>query len=458
MDSSSTITFIGFVFLAIMAIMTWSLPRAQALIPALITTCYMPLGQVFMIGGLHFPIFRLLLLVGFCRVVARGEIQCLKMTLPDKLFLWWCLATLILGTLAAPSFDRLVNRGGAVYDALGAYFLFRCWIRNLDDVINAVRFLAWMIVPLAASMVIEKFTARNVFSMFGGVPAITVEREGTLRCQGAFMHPILAGTYGATMFPLFFGLWFQRGKSKRAALVGAASSAVITLAAGSSGAMLTMVASFIGFALWRYRYHMRRLRWGVVCVVIALSFVMKAPVWYLIARMSDIVGGTGWYRSYIIDQAIAHFNEWWLVGSTYTAHWAPAGQVLAVDPNNMDIINNYVSEGLAGGVVKLGLFLAIIVQGFKSIGRWMRARSVSNSDRLFVWSIGVVLMAHCVSFLSVSYYDQIVVMWYWLLATLSMLAANKVWLRNKLRLVGDVRPISGEVSGSGREPASTMVN
>jgi predicted transcriptional regulator len=182
------------------------------------------------------------------------------------------------------------------------------------------------------------------------------------------------------------------------------------------------MATMAGLAAWRVRDKMRLIRRGVVAAIVAMALLMNAPVWFSIARLSEIAGGTGWYRSYLIDQAVKHFDEWWLVGSTYTAHWAPAGEVVPSDPNNMDIINHYVAEGLGGGLVKLGLFIAMIVLCFKTIGRQAKQPGpMEVPSRIFVWSLGVCLFGHCVSFFSVSYFDQIIVMWYWLLATISML-------------------------------------
>jgi hypothetical protein len=171
------------------------------------------------------------------------------------------------------------------------------------------------------------------------------------------------------------------------------------------------------------RCRMRVIRWSISIAMLILAMVMKAPVWYLPARISDLMGGTGWHRSYLIDQAIGHFNEWCLFGSAVTAHWAPGGrQVLAVDPRNMDITNNYIAEGLSGGIVKLGLFVAMIVLSFKFVGRWTKSPDADlYSRKMFVWSMGICLLGHSLSFLSVAYFDQIVVMWYWLLASMSML-------------------------------------
>lgn len=348
-QGSSNVTILGLAFLLSMVFLTLRLGRQKALIPLLITTCYVPLGQQFVIAGLDLQFFRILLLAGWARVWFRNEMADLKLTTMDKLFLWWAAATVVMGTFADLSMSRFINRAGVTFNALGTYFLVRCWVRDNDDVIHGVRFLAVMIVPLALSMIVEKVTGRNIFYVFGGVPEFTGVREGRLRCQGAFRHPILAGTYGATLFPLFIGLWFARPADKVRAVVGAFSAMVVAVAAASSGALLAMMAAMAGMLVWRVRDHMRWVRWGMVIAIGVLAVLMNAPVWFIIARVSEVAGGTGWYRSYLIDQAIKHFDEWWLVGSTYTVHWAPAGEVVVGDPNNMDIINNYVAEGLGGG-------------------------------------------------------------------------------------------------------------
>jgi hypothetical protein len=421
--NTTHVTVLGLCFLLTMVALILRLGPAQASIPLLITVCYMPMGQEFNVGGLSFQYLRVLLLVGWCRALLLRETSALKFNKLDWIFLWWVAATLVLGTLANPTTERFISRGGEVYNALGAYYLFRCWIRDLDDLICLLRFLAVMIVPLAVSMVVEKFTTHNIFSVFGGVPETTGIRDGRLRCQGAFRHPILAGTYGATMVPMFVGLWFSAERQRLRAALGALSGIVVTIAAASSGALLAMLSAICALALWPLRYRMRYLRRVLVVSIIGMTFLMNAPVWYIFARLSVITGGTGWYRSYIIDQAIRHFDEWWLVGSTYTAHWAPGGEVVVGDPNNMDIINHYVAEGLGGGLVKLGLFITLIIMCFRTVGRWSsKALLTSSPIQRLIWSVGVCLFAHCVSFLSVSYFDHLIVMWYWLLAVFSMLA------------------------------------
>ncbi len=103
----------------------------------------------------------------------------------------------------------------------------------------------------------------------------------------------------------------------------------------------------VGLSFWAFRSNMRAVRWGIVFLLVALHAYMKAPVWFLIARLGDAVGGGGWHRAALIDAAIRHFNEWWLIGTTYTAHWMPT--TLAISPNSADLTNQFISEGVNGG-------------------------------------------------------------------------------------------------------------
>jgi hypothetical protein len=417
-QEESNVTPVAAVALLVTAWLIWTLPRRFAVCPLLVMTCLMPLGQQLILSGLHFPLYRLLLLVGALRIATKGETNGLKWTRLDTLFVCWVLVSLVFGTMSEPTQAHLVNRFGAAYNAIGTYFFVRCVVVDFEDIITGVRTLAFLSLPLAALMLVEKTTAHNLLSVFGGVPEITLVREGHLRCQGAFGHPIIAGTFGATQFPLFAALWFYRRSDRALAFAAIISAIVIATTASSAGALLTIFAGIGGLALWKARGCLGPLRWGALLALLGLPILMNSPVWYLIENASSVVGGEGAYRSWLIDQAIAHFNEWWLFGTTYTAHWGAArGQLIS--ENMVDIVNQYVAEGVGGGILKLGLFLVIIISCFKGLGQALRDKRPTSPTGFFIWAIGVSLFTHCVSFFSISYFDQMVVIWTWLLASIS---------------------------------------
>jgi hypothetical protein len=204
------------------------------------------------------------------------------------------------------------------------------------------------------------------------------------------------------------------------------SACTIAIAASSGGALLTMALGIIAFGFCRFWNQMRLIRCSLLALILTLAIIMQAPVWYLFARASNVVGGGGWYRSFLVDTTISHIQEWWLCGTTHTSHWAPACFVLAEDSENIDITSQYIAEGVRGGLVKLILFIVVIVQCFKALGRriWLGSADCGNS-RLLFWTLGVCLFTHCVSFWSIPYFDQMAVLWYWLLAVISRIACDE---------------------------------
>lgn len=309
---------------------------------------------------------------------------------------------------------------GNVYDGLGIYLIARALIRDLDDVVFNAKMLGIMIVPLAFLFIIERITGENPFSYLGGVP-ISEIRNGRIRCQGPFKHSILAGTFGATAIPLFMGLMVYSPRN-RALATGAVLAAIIILfTSSSSGPFLAFLTCIVGLTCWCFRAHVRAIRWGIATFFVVLHVYMKDPVWFVIARISDLLGGGGWYRSALIDAAVVHFDEWWLSGTAYTRHWLPSG--IPGNPDMVDIVNHYVSQGVNGGLLALVLFIWLIVKCFQATGSAVRDNArFSFPERFFIWSMGCTVLGHVVSFFSISYFDQMTLFWYFIIGASAHLA------------------------------------
>jgi hypothetical protein len=445
LQDASNVNGIAGIALVLMVLLTLALPRRFALSPLLMMIGLMPLGQQLVVAGLHFTLVRVLLVSGIVRIFVRRETSAIRWTGTDSLMIWWTIVTMVFGSMlfgfgGSPAdhesiWALFVNRSGDVFNASMGYFFVRCVVRDYADILTGIKTLAIVSVPIAILMIIEKVTAHNLLSVFGGIPEITQMREGHLRGQGAFRHPILAGTFGATATPLFIALWFCRTKDRFLSVVGTLSGLVITYTATSSGALIALVGGIGGLFMWNHREKLSLLRKSSVVVVIILSVVMQAPVWYVIAKASNLSGGgQGWHRAYLIDQAVSHFNEWYLFGTTYTAHWGPSGQVIAANPNMMDITNHYVMEGVKGGILKLFFFVALIVSSFRRIGAILRSLALPRGPAAFlVWTLGVSLFGHCLSFWSITYFDQLIIVWFWLIAVISSVPISNPALSQPLR-------------------------
>ena len=423
-EDLANINILGFAFGLILGGLTLLLPRRFAYIPFLVSASSITIGQRIDLLGINFHMMRILILFGWLRLYLRGEIQSLEWNRIDKAVLWWALVGVLTYTIRLGTFDGLISALGPAYNALGAYFFFRLLIRDWQDVRRIVLTISIIFIPLAILMAIENHTGRNLFSIFGGVPEITMIREGRLRCQGPFRHPILTGTFAATSIPLIIGLLMSPlNKKKTLIWIGLVGAFVVTMLSASSGPLMTLSAAILGLILWKFRQRTRLMFWGIILGIAFLHFViMKSPVWFLIGRLGNVIGGTGWHRSVLIDEAVKHFHEWWLLGTSYTAHWAKDWplMILPWEPNMIDITNQFIFIGVNGGMVPLLLFILILYRCFNGIGQLFRLSTEIPIWRKFLyWCMGVALLSHVVSFLSVAYFDQIIVFWWSLVAMIS---------------------------------------
>jgi len=124
---------------------------------------------------------------------------------------------------------------------------------------------------------------------------------------------------------------------------------------------------------------MRLIRWSVAGVLITLHLVMQAPVWALIARIDLMGGSSGYHRFELVNQTILRFREWWLVGTTNQAAWGW---------DMWDNIDWYVAQCTSGGLLTLILFVAVIVYGFKRIGKARKeAETAGDGSREFFYLV-----------------------------------------------------------------------
>jgi hypothetical protein len=396
------------------------LPRRSAFLPVIIAGCYMTLGQALVVWGLDFHLMRILILFGVVRVIVRRELSDIQLTPIDGVLATWLLVSTFLYVLFDGTHVSLIGRLGDAYNAAGLYLLVRASVRTLDDAVFVTRLCAIVIVPLSVLFILEGVTGRNPFAVLGGVSMFSEVRNGRVRAQGPFLHSILAGTFGATAWPVFAGLWVYGKGNRLLATFAILAAIVIVVASGSSGPLMALVVSALALICWVCRKLTRPMRWGLVLGIFSLHLVMNAPVWFLITRISDVTGGGGWYRAALIDAAVNHFDEWWLIGTGFTAHWMPTG--ILADKNSADIVNEFIAQGVKGGLISLLLFVWLIVMCFKTVGNAMRITPDDSwRQRFLIWSMGCALVAHIASFFSVSYFDQITIYWYLLIGMIAAL-------------------------------------
>lgn len=409
---------LGFLVLTSIAILILKLPRHLAICPILLGVIIITRGQNLNIAGFNFSSMRILVFFGLIRLISKKEIGSIQWNSMDTLIVVWVLWSSFSYVILRGTGQAINNRLGYVYDTLGIYFLLRHLIYDKDTIYSSIRFLACGLIICAFFMGIEYTTGRNIFSIFGGVSEFVEIRNGRLRCQCVFAHPILAGTFSATCMPFAVGLIAQGGRDRILGFSALFASSLIVLFAGSSGAIISFIASIIALALWFSRQHLKVIRLSAIIGLLALNFIMTAPIWFIFAHIEGMLGGgTGYYRSTLYDGAVNHFKEWWLIGTAYTRQWVPFAGTPLGDPDNVDITSTYIYYSVSGGLLSLFLFLAIIWGAFKRMGKAINAIALYEPKQaFFLWGIGSAVFSHAISFLSVFYYDQTIIIWYFVLA------------------------------------------
>jgi len=404
------------------------LPRAHAVVGIAVATCCVSTGQRLVVGGLDFTLLRLVVSFGLWRVILKGECN-RRWSVLDWLVASWLTSATLVYSAQWLSPSAFINRAGVAFEIGGLYFIMRCLIREYADVRYAVRIFAMFCILSMPFFLLEWSTGRNMFSIFGGVSPVTAVREGRLRCQGPFSHPILAGVFWASFAPLFAAMWSDRANARLLCILSVAASSLLVLLSASSTPVFALGIAVIGGALVRVRRHLGIIRICAVLAVLGLHLIMNKPVWHLLARVSAVGGSTGWHRFTVIDSVITHFDEWALLGTRSISHWSVW---------NGDITNEYVLQGIRGGVLTLALFLAVLYFAFKSVGVLWRAVEKDSAAFAMVWALGVGLSAQAASFVGVSYFGQVWTVFAFQLAVIASLTERVVLGRVSVPRFGGV--------------------
>lgn len=391
------------------------LPRRWAFVPLLIAACHT--GAIQILGD--FTIARLVIAAGLFRAVGAGMLR----WEPRNSIDFWvgAIAGLALVSSVVPRTDvasPFMYKAGMIYNILGTYLYGRAYLRDLGAWRDFSKCLSCVLIPLALLMVVEGVTGKNQYSLIGARRAEVLVRNETTRSQGPFGGAILAGTAGGVSLPLMFPLWRSH---RRLAAAGLGACIIIVMASGSSGPIASMLMGAGAVALWHWRSELRRILVGGLIMLTLMQLVKERPIWYLMA-LTDFVGGsTGWHRAKLIDASIEHIGEWWLTGTDYTRHWMPYG--LPSVPQHTDLTNYYIHLGVLGGLPLLLCFVFLLVKSFRIIGRRIQEMRVNqDAGEFMLWCSGSALFAHSITFLSISYYDQMYVLFYLLIAAIPALA------------------------------------
>jgi len=433
--------------IAILAPLLWMVAfatRRGALLALFAGLLYLTMGQTVNVFGIDLYATRLLMLATFLRVIVRGEFGSSQLNGLDKTLL------LVFGYRAVVF---VVNSNGSPMTEIGyfadtflAYFAFRGLIRETEDLKFLLTCAPLLLLPYAALSAVERWTGSNVFASLGGVPGRILERGGIPRAAGSFTHPSIFGTLGAILLPLYIAFAFDV-RNRVAVLIGMASCAIIVFVSNSGGPATAAAMAILGWFAWGLRMQMRLVRWLLVSALVFLAGVMKAPIWSLPAKISALLGGDGWHRSYLMQVTFEHLGDWWFAGMSVleTRDWFP----YVVVTGGADIINYYLEFGIAAGLPAMILFIFFLATLFGRLGAAMqvvRSRGSGDlDDERILWGLGVAVFVHVVNWFAIVYFDKMHLILCMQFAAISSLVSSVGRLENASAAWEVRRPTLGEV-------------
>jgi len=331
---------------------------------------------------------------GLVRLIARGETRNIQWNYFDKLILSWSFAGSTIYIAREPSINALIYKSGVMFDVLGMYWLFRQVLQNWDDIYSTIKFFALFAILTAPLIAMEKIQNWSFFSTFG--PVGGKFHRGRFRAAGPFSHYIIMGCFWASLLPFFYARIKSLKKNGLYWLATLASLSNVYFSA-SSTPIVSVIAIFLFWKLYPVRKYGRTIFLTTCFGLLVLHLIMKAPVWHLMARANVFGGSTGWHRYFLFDNFIKHTSEWLFLGTRSTAHWGHA---------QSDLTNQFVLEGIRGGVVTLLIFSILVYCSVKIPGRFCIG-TLPPEVKWLSWGICVAMLGHFVTFWGVSYFGQI---------------------------------------------------
>ena len=407
----TTVHPVGLAALAAAVLAVFLAPRRGVLLPVLLIASMIAPAQRIVLVDLDFTFLRLVILAAWARVLMYGEARDLRINLLDRLMVAWVGFGAAAYLLLYPNPASIGYKLGFGLDALGTYFLVRVVVRDLDALTSLSRQIALLSIPVALAMVHERLTGYNAFSMFGGVPEQTLERYGRFRAQGAQPHPIIAGSFWAVLIPVVAAGVRRTAESITVTVAGLLSCATIVWCSSSSTPVIVTLVAVAAMLLFPVRWAVPWMRGSTIVGLVVLHFLMVGPVWHLFARINVFPGSTGWWRYLIIDLFVTNWSDWFLFGTRESAGWLTWISFT-------DVTNQYVNEGINGGIVRLLLFVAILVFAFVLVGRSVRsaersptgatpaARAARVRRAWVAWCIGASMACHAAAYFATSYFGH----------------------------------------------------
>ena len=389
---------LALVIFLIAAIWLFAGPRGKMSWSVLMIACLISVAQRFSVLSLDFDFIRAIGALGLIRLLFYGELKDIRPHLADKLVVGLVVA-IVFCSMAREGFNAATQKSGVSLAYFSMYWIGRSSIRSGHDLRMMMVAIGVLAIPVSIFMTIEQVTGRNNFSIFGGVSVFTAIRDGKLRAQGSFTHPIIAGVFFACFAPIAIGVILAKVRGLSALLGGWCAlllGIVVIFMTNSSTPVAGLLLGVLSWCTFKFRQNLKTYLYAIVFVMIVLHFVSTHGIHNVIFTKIDFTGSsTGMHRYLLIDGMLNHIPNWMIMGDANPGY----------NKSFRDVTNMYVVAALTGGMIALVLLIMLVVQGFKSVVRAVR-NARSREDLMTFYGLGCTLVVISISFTAVACYGE----------------------------------------------------
>ena len=407
--------------LCFLVIISISVPKKWALLSLIITTTLVPYDQRIIVVGLDFTVLRIIVLISLVRLFFSSDTKTLVWNDFDRLIVLWSLTGSLVYIIQWREIGSVIYKSGVMFDCLGMYLIFRHNIKSWQDIERVIKLFAIMSFFSAIIIGLEAFLHKSMYSIFGERTGTAFHR-GRYRCSGAFPHSLMMGAYWANLLPFFYSM-VKANISKRFYLIAFFATLICVILSGSSTPIMSVATIILFWFLYSHRFLGKKILYYSIGIVFVLQLIMNAPVWHLMSRVGVFGGSTGWHRFKIFDEFMKHIPNWIILGCKNPRSWSSY-------PQMGDITNQFMLEGIRGGLITLILFILIMYKTV-SIPCRMSIKLKNSNNHWLCWGVCVAMLGHIVTFWGVSYFGQIIMLLYLMMAIVSFIYDEELKLKSE---------------------------
>lgn len=399
-------------FLLLLAVLCFAIvavKKENIIVPLIVAMCFLPADISIQVMTLDFYAVRVVALVALLRIYLSGDNDRIRMNSIDHLFIFYNVLGALIYILASQ--DRVgafIFKSGNFVDSVILYVVIRNVIYSKESLRLIIKTFSVCVAVLLPFIIFEYYSASNLFAVLGR-SAISF-RNGEIRTSATFSHSILFGSFAAALVPI---LWAEYKNGRTLFKLLAVFCCVFFVYTSSSSGPIVVLAGVIFFLFFfRWKQYSRLLFWVSLTAGTIIHFVRESPIWHLLyVRISVKSGSTGWHRYQLMEAAVKEFKNWWLLGygdtgpQWHTKYWAYTHATFT------DVTNHYLLLGVRGGFFTMFLFIVLCYKVVKTLGACSICQDTIEDQWLW-WGFTVMMLAHCITFLSVAYFGQITMLLY----------------------------------------------